>query len=194
MTEMFETMTSVKPEKTVSVVRGQLHKFMLIPIIEHEAEFFEAGPITFAVEGRVLGNADGVVGERGASIHVLNADRSQEWLRFDCFERIPHYHYILQADQHNVVWGYDSDANGPMLPWALTMIRMRLPNMLRRAGAVALADTVEQGGFDTSVLDRVEEAMIAADLRTKPGTHMVQQGRDWYDRWKKIHPQFNTVD
>jgi hypothetical protein len=35
--------------------------------------------------------------------------------------------------------------------------------------------------------------MIAAWDRTFPGTDMVDEGRDWYARWKQIHPQFNTV-
>jgi hypothetical protein len=185
---------ATKPEKTVAVVRGQRHKFMLIPIMAHNAEWFEAGPVTFAVEGRVLGDQDGKVGERGASIHVFSADRSEEYARFDCFEKVPHYHYILNAEQHNVVWGYDPDVNGPMLPWALGVIRTRLPGILRQAGATALAERVEKDGFDVSVLDKVERAMRQAWDRTFPGTDMVEEGRDWYYRWKKIHPQFNTVD
>jgi hypothetical protein len=182
------------PEKTVHVVRGQRHKFMLIPIMEHHAQFFEAGPVTFAVEGRVLGDAQGNVGERGGSIHVLSAGRKEEYARFDCFERVPHYHYIINSDQHNIVWGYDPAINGPMLPWALAAIRDRLPYILRQAGATPLADRVEQQGWHKGVLDKVEQAMIAAHARTIPGTDMVQEGRDWYTRWKRLHPQFNTVD
>jgi hypothetical protein len=190
---MGQATTPTKPEQTVSVVRGQHHKFMLIPVMAHNAEWFEAGPVTFAVEGRVLGDKEGKVGERGASIHVFNADRSEEYARFDCFEKVPHYHYILNAEQHNVVWGYDPDINGPMLPWALGAIRTRLPAILRRAGATALADRVEAQGFDVAVLDKVETAMKAAWDRTFPGTDMVEEGRAWYARWKEIHPQFNTV-
>lgn len=191
---MSDAKTSTNPEKTVSVVRGQYHKFMLIPIMEHNAKFFEAGPVTFGVEGRVLGDKEGNVGERGASMHIFSADRAEEYARFDCFEKYPHYHYILNAEQHNIVWGYDPDTNGPMLPWALGVIRNRLPGILRRAGALALAERVEQHGFDTSVLDKVEEAMTDAWDRTFPGTDMVQEGYDWYVRWKRLHPQFNTVD
>ena len=191
---MGQVAAPAKPERTVSVVRGQLHKFMLIPIMAHNAEWFEAGPVTFAVEGRVLGDKEGRVGERGASIHVFSADRREEYARFDCFEKVPHYHYILNADQHNIVWGYDPEINGPMLPWALGVIRTRLPTILRRAGATALAERVETDGFDASVLDKVEQAMIAAWDRTFPGTDMVEEGRDWYARWKQIHPQFNTVE
>ena len=190
---MSQVATVSKPERTVSVVRGQLHKFMLIPIMAHNAEWFEAGPVTFAVEGRVLGDKSGKVGERGSSIHVFSADRSEEYARFDCFEKVPHYHYILNAEQQNIVWGYDPEINGPMLPWALGAIRTRLPSILRQAGATYLAARVEAEGFDLSVLDKVERAMVDAWNRTFPGTDMVQEGRDWYDRWKRIHPQFNTL-
>jgi hypothetical protein len=191
---MGEMTSTSKAEKTVVVVRGQRHKFMLIPIMAHNAKWFEAGPVTFAVEGRVLGDKDGNVGERGASIHLFSADRSEEYARFDCFEKVPHYHYILNDRQHNIVWGYDPDINGPMLPWALGVIRSRLPSILRRSGATALAERVEKEGFDVSVLNEVERAMLEAWDRTFPGTDMVQEGRDWYQRWKTIHPQFNTVD
>lgn len=183
-----------KSEKTVHVVRGQYHKFMLIPIMDHNAQFFPAGPVTFGVEGRVLGDKQGNVGERGASLHVFNADRSEEYARFDCFEKYPHYHYILNDLQHNVVWGYDADINGPMLPWALGALRNRLPSILRHANAPAFADRIEKDGFDVTVLDAVERAMTAAWERTFPGTDLVQEGYDWYVRWKQLHPEFNTVD
>jgi hypothetical protein len=125
---------------------------------------------------------------------VFGADHRQEWARFDCFEKDPHYHYILQADQHNLLWGYDPDINGPMLQWALAVIRDRLPNILRKAGATELAAQVESEGFDTSILAKVEQAMVEAHQRTIPGTDLVEEGRAAYVNWKKIHPQFNTVD
>ncbi|HEX4182514.1 MAG TPA: hypothetical protein VHY34_04585 [Caulobacteraceae bacterium] len=116
-------MTTKSSEKTASVVRGQHHKFMLIPIMDHNAKFFPAGPVTFGVEARVLAYNDGKFLDRGASIHLFNADRSTEYARFDCFEKYPHYHYILNAEQHNILWGYDPDINGLMLPWALGVLR-----------------------------------------------------------------------
>lgn len=191
---MREAPTPAKPEKTVEVVRGQLHKFMLIPVMPHNATWFDAGTVHFAVEGRVIGSPDGTVAERGASIHVFRPDRTEEYLRFDCFEKYPHYHYILNPDQHNIVWGYDPVANGPMLDWSLAVIRARLPDMLRGAGADGLAETVAGHGFDLSVLPRIEQAMKRAWDQTFPGTDMVQEGFDWYQRWKALHPQFNTVE
>lgn len=180
--------------ETVQVVRGQLHKFMLIPIMEDEIEWFPAGPITFGVEARALADRSGKVGERGASIHVFDNDRKTERLRFDCFAHTPHYHYILQNEQHNVVWGYDPVINGPMSTWALRVIRERLHELLRAAGANELAERVEREGFDVSVLQRIGDAVVAADSKTNPGIELALKGRDWMNRWKQIHPQFNTVD
>ena len=190
---MSEVLAPTK-QKNAIPVRGQHHKFMLIPVMAHNADWFEAGPVTFAVEARVLGDGKGNVGERGASLHVFNADRSEEYARFDCFSLYPHYHYILNDLQHNVVWGYDPDVNGPMQAWAVASVRHRLPAILRRAGAVGLAERVEAEGVDGAVLDKVERAMTAAYERTFTASGMIEEGEEGYRRWKEIHPQFNTVD
>jgi len=195
---MSETLVRPKSAQTVSVVRGQYHRFRLIPIMDHHARFIPAGPVTFGVEGRVLGTPDGVIGERGASLHVFNADRSEEWLRFDCFHRVPHYHYVLHDRGHNVVWGYDTDSNGPMREWVMRTVRERLPALLRAAGAVHLADEVDRSGVDPAAVSAAEQAMIEADARTEPGQpwipEMIREGVAWMARWKREHPQFNTVD
>lgn len=140
--------------RTVETIRGQHHKFMLIPMIEHHATWFEAGPVSIAVEARALGDSPQRM-VRGPSIHVFSAARDEEYIRFDVFGKVLHYHYILNDLQHNVLWGYDPDVNGPMIPWACAALRDRLPVMLRRAGADALASEVEEQGWDTSVLDAV---------------------------------------
>jgi hypothetical protein len=186
-------MDAAEPRRATPAVRGQLHKFLPLPVIPHHARWFEAGPVTFAVEARVLDDSQGRYGERSASIHVFGPDRGQEHLRFDCFARFPHYHYILNDDQHNVVWGYDPDANGPMLSWALATIRDRLPVMLRRAHAIDLAERVEDVGFDVAVLDRIAAAVAAWEAPASPEA-LMDETRAWYARWKRLHPQFNTAD
>lgn len=191
---MSEPLASPKRRETVEVVRGQLHKFMLIPIMPQHVAWIDAGPVSFGVEARALPDKEGGVGERGASLHVFDADRAEEYLRFDCFDGVPHYHYILNGPQHNVVWGYDADVNGPMKDWALDALRRRLPAMLRRAEANALADRIEREGFDIAALDKVDKAMDEAWVRTFPGTDLAEEGGRWYHRWKELHPQFNTVE
>jgi hypothetical protein len=181
-------------DKTVGVVAGQHHRFMLIPIMEDETTWFHAAPLLIGVESRAFGRPEGEVLERGASVHVFDAETREEWLRFDCFDNQPHYHYILQPLQHNVVWGYDPTANGPMFQWVINTLKNNLAPMLRRAGADGLASKVEQQGYDTAVLTDVEQALVAARERTFPGTDMIAASIAWYNRWKELHPQFNTVD
>lgn len=181
-----------RSNRTVETVRGQYHKFMLIPMIEHHARWFDAGPVSIAVETRALGDsADRMV--RGPSIHVFDAARQSEYIRFDLFGKVLHYHYILNGPQHNVLWGYDPDACGPMLPWAMAALRDRLPVMLRAAQAPDLAADVEAMGWDTAVLPAVASACADA-LRPKDDDLIrAREGMDWMRRWKAIHPQFNTV-
>jgi hypothetical protein len=179
--------------RQVDTVRGQRHKFMLIPIVEQHSRWFEAGPITVAVEARALGDsAERMV--RGPSIHVFNAARDEEYLRFDVFGQVLHYHYILNAENHNILWGYDPDVNGPMIPWVVAALRDRLPAMLRRCGANVLARDVEEQGWDTSVLPDVARA--AADALAPRDDDLVRarEGMAWMYRWKEVHPQFNTVE
>lgn len=181
-----------RSNRQVETIRGQRHRFMLIPMIEAHARWFDAGPVSIAVEARALGDsAERMV--RGPSIHVFNAARTEEYLRFDVFGRVLHYHYILNAENQNILWGYDPDANGPMIPWAMAALRDRLPTLLRGAGAIALAAEVEQTGWDTSILPAVEKAAAEALAPRDDDLVRAREGMDWMYRWKAVHPQFNTV-
>lgn len=179
--------------RTVETIRGQYHKFMLIPMIERHAQWFEAGLVSIAVEARALGDSPQRM-VRGPSIHVFNAARTEEYIRFDVFGKVLHYHYILNGPQHNILWGYDPDMNGPMIPWASAALRDRLPVMLRRAGADALAAEVEAQGWDSSVLEAVTRAATAALAPRADDLVRAREGMDWMYEWKRIHPQFNTVE
>ncbi len=182
-----------RPSNTVDVVRGQYHKFMLIPIMAHHARYFDAGPVCIAVEARALGTSrENMV--RGPSVHVFGADRMTEFARFDLFGGVPHYHYILNEVQHNIVWGYDAEANGPMIDWVVLTLRQRLSAMLRRSGETALAAQIERDGWDSSVLDDVASAARAALEESDADLALAAESMDWMHRWKEVHPQFNTVD
>lgn len=179
--------------RQVRTIRGQLHRFMLIPLIERHTRWFDAGPVSIAVEARALGNsADNMV--RGPSIHVFDAAHDEEYLRFDVFGKVLHYHYVLNDADHNILWGYDPDTNGPMIPWVMAALRDRLPAMLRGAGAHRLAAEVEQQGWDTSVLAEVEKAAAAALAPRADDLLRAKEGMDWMYKWKAAHPQFNTVE
>jgi hypothetical protein len=125
---------------------------------------------------------------------VFNSNRDEEYVRFDVFGQVLNYHYILNDLNHNNLWGYDPDLNGPMIPWAIAALRDRLPVMLRRAGADALAAEVEQQGWDASVLADVEKAANEALAPSKDDAIRAEEGMSWMYRWKEVHPQFNTVE
>lgn len=196
MSETFSYVPEPKPplsNRQVDTIRGQYHKFMLIPIMQRHTRWFDAGPISIGVEARALGDsAERMV--RGPSIHVCNAGRSEEYVRFDVFGKVLHYHYILNEHDHNILWGYDPDVNGPMIPWAISALRDRLPTLLRRAGAHALASEVEEQGWDTSVLPAVEKAAAEALAPREDDLVRAREGMDWMYKWKDAHPQFNTVE
>lgn len=189
---MPDTATLIEPQPATRAVRGTLHQFLPLPVMPQHAQWFEAGPVTFALELRVLDDGEGRPGERSISIHVFDADRSRECIRFDCFDRFPHYHYILNDTQQNIVWGYDEDANGPMIDWSFAAIRNRLPAFLRRAGETGLADRVEREGLDASAIDRIRQA-IDDWQPSLPSQDVMAEAKDWYLEWKKVHPQFNTA-
>ena len=184
--------TAPLSNRQVDTIRGQYHQFALIPMLEEHVTWFDAGPIAIAVEARALGDsAERMV--RGPSIHVFDATRNEEYLRFDVFGAVLHYHYIHNDANHNTLWGYDPDTNGPMIPWVVAALRDRLPTLLRRADADKLAKDVEEQGWDTSVLPGVARAAAEALAPRADDLKRAKEGMDWMQRWKQVHPQFNTV-
>lgn len=118
--------------------------------------------------------------DRGVSVYVFQAGTKRDYLRFDCFEAEPHYHYHhLYALQDagvpiemrhqpiarhaesvtmNGFWHqlpFDSAANGDMRTWTLDRLRTRLPDMLAEAGEPDLAAQVD--------MDLVRAALVTAE-------------------------------
>jgi hypothetical protein len=137
------------------------------PVAEHTHEL-PAGAVTFSVEYRDLDpeslratyadnaehlaeledkSPEGGFADEGVTIHVVGTADGHEYLRFDCFDDEPHYHYIHpargDAEAINNVIDFDSSALGDMLPWAIERLRTRLPDMLRAAGGTAVADQLD---------------------------------------------------
>ena len=152
---------------------------MPIPPVEENTRSFEAGPITIGVEYRLLNNAivnqhmdaeqkhielGDNIDDRGVSLHVFgphgNGDR-REYLRFDCFDDDPHYHYVNWQDTANDIVRIDAAADGDPLAWALDRIRTRLAPMLERAGAGTAAQSVDTPALE-KILPRVSEAAYRA--------------------------------
>ena len=129
--------------------------FQGMPANTAELDMIEVGNLSFAVEYRHVGF------EEGPSIHVFGELEGsfEEILRFDCFNKAPHYHYgFSYIDQPPVP--IDPAAVGDPLAWVCRCIQTRLPEMLARAEASALgadcnresllnvAETLEKRGRD----------------------------------------------
>jgi len=162
------------------------YDLMPIPPVEAQTEYFEAGAVAFGVEYRLLTDAIAAASaveaasgadsagesfdDRGVAIHVFgneagapgaDANGRVEYLRFDCFNEDPHYHYVSWKDRSNEMLHLDPVADGDPLGWALERIRTRLPQMLERAGAIELAARVDPRLVEAA-LPRVTEAAFRA--------------------------------
>jgi hypothetical protein len=112
-------------------------------------ELIQAGVVTFGLEYRVLPGRD-----EGLCIHVYgNAipGQDKELLRFDCFAAHPHYHYRNATVQKNERLELDDTAEGQPLTWALEKIKHRLPAMLIRCEAEAIARELDQRDIEAAL-------------------------------------------
>ena len=103
-------------------------------------ERIPAGNVEFLVETRRgQGGADG-----GPSIHVRTTQGGEELqlLRFDCFEKRPHYHYAPGGD--NASYDIDPTLVSDSLGWVISQLGAKLRPMLDRAGFPAVAKEVDQ--------------------------------------------------
>ncbi len=159
---------------------------MPIPPVEAHTEYFEAGVLTFGVEYRLLNDAiaaassvataagsEGApanLNDRGVSIHVFGNESGErlEYLRFDCFDEDPHYHYVSWSHRSNEMLHIDPVAEGDPLAWALARLRTRLPQMLRRAGAKEAAERFDLRSVE-AVLPRVAEVATRARFHRDDG-------------------------
>jgi hypothetical protein len=152
------------------------YRTLPVPAFDQFTARFDAGPVVFGVEYRVLNEAmilefygddarakfDGkvpagmgaVIDEDGLALHVFDHE-GRELLRFDCFDDAPHYHYLDPAVPRNVVIEYDTVASGPIIPWAFRTLRTRLADMLGHVGRFDLAGALHQATV-AATLDLVE--------------------------------------
>ena len=162
------------------------YEVMPIPPLDEHTHFFDAGSVVIGVEYRLLDDAIAAASElqdatgadpgvaediddRGVSLHVygVRAGEQLEYLRFDCFDEDPHYHYVSWRDKSNEMVHIDPVADGDPLEWALMRIRTRLPQMLARAGAEEIARTVDMASVE-EILPRVTEAAYRARFDHDP--------------------------
>ena len=171
------TTTGMTTTNTHPYQRGMFYESMPIPLVRERCVEVAAGPITFLVESRQLTNdilnahlSEAPVDlshvefdDYGGTVHVCGRSDDVEYLRFDCFENEPHYHYIMHAAGGNLICRIDEVAEGSPLEWTLGRLRCRLAAMLDLAGAHQLAQAVE-ADLDqvASAVDRVAELLQRA--------------------------------
>jgi alkylhydroperoxidase family enzyme len=136
---------------------GNRYEVMPIPMVPEHCVTVDAGPVQLVVESRHLTDqilADTYVNTKpsestihfddfGATLHVCGTADGLEYLRFDCFENEPHYHYIKQEERAHVIVRIDELALGDSVSFALACVEGQLPAMLRNSGADKLADAVD---------------------------------------------------
>jgi hypothetical protein len=153
-------------------MRSHITRYNLMPIppVEAQTEYIEAGALTFGIEYRLLTDAIAAASrkteaggndrggqrefdDRGVAIHVFGVQDGErrEFLRFDCFNEDPHYHYVSWRASSNEMLHLDPIADGEPLAWALERIRTRLPQMLTRAGALEVASEVDQAAIEEAM-------------------------------------------
>ena len=126
--------------------------FQGMPADTTTLDMIEAGDLLFAVEYRHVGS------EEGPSIHVFGEidGTQEEILRFDCFNKAPHYHYgFSYIDQPAIP--IDTTAVGDPLEWVCGRIQKRLPEMLTKAGAPMLSASCDP--------ERLEEVAVTLEKR-----------------------------
>ncbi len=165
---------------------GVVYNMAPQPPSEKDTTWFAAGAISIGVEYRDVNpddllalyqddpaqlkellekSPDGGFSDNGVSIHVRDAADGYEYLRFDCFDNEPHYHYIHNATDpfiNNVV-AYDPFASGDMLAFTLGCLRTRLADMLPRAGAGHLVGQLDAAVVAATVekVDAIASAALA---------------------------------
>ena len=168
---------------------GTVYTVAPIPPDPDHTTYVEAGAISFGVEYRLLDDAElaanyqgadmkeieealagNQVEDNGVSIHVMGAEDRHEYLRFDCFEKGPHYHYIEPSGEKQTIVEFDVAAMGEMIPWSLVQLKNRLAPMLEYAGGAALTASLDEKLIEAALV-RVDklawEAQAELDRQKK---------------------------
>jgi len=139
----------------------------------------QAGPIAFALHHRYLdggaphtqgaGGRGGGHADQGVCIQVVGNVRGKETelLRLDCFDNNPHYHYGPENKNERIM--LDPTTAGSPIGWTVNQLKTRLPDMLKRAGYVELANRVN-ASLVSEKLDEVAAAAREMDAKERNHT------------------------
>lgn len=113
---------------------------------------FRAGSIEFTVEYRHFG------GDEGPALRVYGQDQGRrvQLLRFDCFQRNPHYHFDPSGKDERLE--LSQEVTPDLVSWTLQQVRQNLKPMIRLAGYPHIADQVDSQAI-LQVLPEIEQKM-----------------------------------
>ena len=142
---------------------GKLYQGDPLPVVTEATTYYPAGAVTFGVEGRALfEHGSDAPWAGGPTLHVFETASGLEHLRFDAFPGEEHYHYLTPGVQNHWV-GFDSVADGPFVDGIVSLVKGKLPELLRFAGATALAEEIDAGVIG-DVFDQVEAHLRSREL------------------------------
>jgi hypothetical protein len=106
--------------------------------------------------------------DRGPSLRIYGdvEGKAVQLLRFDCFERTPHFHYDPEGKNNQL--RMDKTRVSDPIAWTMDYLRGNLASLVRIAGYGALADQLDEGEL-TAALPTVEKAMRDSIPATRPG-------------------------
>ncbi len=112
----------------------------------------EASGLRFAVDYRTIST------DRGPSLQILGDVDGQpvQLLRFDCFEREPHFHYDPQG-KNNRIFLNMAKVSDP-IAWTIDYLQGNVASLVRIAGYGRLADQLDEAAL-TAALPGVEKAL-----------------------------------
>jgi hypothetical protein len=104
------------------------------------------GPPPNPVSGQLPGAPrSAAAGADGSSADLV------EYVRFDCFDDEPHYHYVYNAERAQDRVFLDPTLEGDPMAWALERLRTRMPEVLRKVGAPDVAERVDPAAMDAAI-------------------------------------------
>jgi hypothetical protein len=106
--------------------------------------------------------------DRGPSLRIYGdvEGKAVQLLRFDCFERTPHFHYDPEGKNNQL--RMDKTRVSDPIAWTMDYLRGNIASLVRIAGYGALADQLDEGEL-TAALPTVEKAMRDSIPATRPG-------------------------
>jgi hypothetical protein len=111
----------------------------------------KTGGVRIEMEYRLRGSDGGL----SLKVYGGEGDEAPEVLRFDCFERRPHFHYMGRTNRK--VERISKKTVPDPLEWTLSRIKGDLPSMFWKAGYRKLSQEIDQPAIARALAKREKE-------------------------------------